>query len=80
MFEVRQLARMVGREKGEELLGWQINDFIPYSAPESHTALKKLIQSGYSLTNWETVESNENKGTFIVMPLFWKLFGDMPLF
>jgi len=53
-------ARMVGYENGDELIGLRLDEFMPWSMPESITALKELIRSRYNLTDWETVETYPN--------------------
>jgi PAS domain S-box-containing protein len=49
------LALMYGYEKGNELIGFRIEDFFPRSDPDSISSLKKHICDLYRSIDWETV-------------------------
>jgi PAS domain S-box-containing protein len=48
------LARMLGYEKGEELLGMRLNDFQPRTNPENVAYVKNVVREKFNVTDFET--------------------------
>jgi len=49
-------AHMLSYEKGEELVGFGLEDTLPRSMPESIASLKQFINERYNLIDLETIE------------------------
>lgn len=48
------LARMLGYEKGEEVLGMRLNDFQPRTNPENVSYVKNVVRKKFTVTDFES--------------------------
>jgi PAS domain S-box-containing protein len=48
------IARMLGYEKGEELLGMRLSDFQPRTNPENVAYVKNVVREKFNVTDFET--------------------------
>ncbi len=54
------MARMYGYEHAEELLGARVGQLLPRDHPETQTFLSKVVESGYSITDAESAETDRD--------------------
>ncbi len=50
-------AWVVGLERGEQVVGMRIGDFMPRSTPENLASVQQLVRARYNLQDMETTES-----------------------
>jgi PAS domain S-box-containing protein len=50
-------AWVVGLERGEQIVGMRIGDFMPRSTPENLASVQQLVRARYNLQDMETTES-----------------------
>ncbi len=53
-------ARFLGYEKGKELKGFRLDDFMPRSLPESINTLRQVVTEQYNIVNIETYGTDKH--------------------
>ena len=61
------VARMLGYEKGEELLGMSLDDFLPRTDPDCVAYMENLVREKFNIIDWESAEygSDGEKRNFL---------------
>jgi PAS domain S-box-containing protein len=61
------VARMLGYEKGEELHGMRLDDFLPRTDPDCVAYMEKLVRQKFNIVDWESAEygSDGKKRNFL---------------
>ena len=61
------VAHMLGNEKGEELHGMRLDDFLPRTDPDCVAYMEKLVREKFNVVDWESAEygSNGEKRNFL---------------
>jgi PAS domain S-box-containing protein len=54
------MARMYGFEKAEEVIGARISELLDMSRQENHDYLRAFVESGYKLSDAESIESDRH--------------------